>query len=51
MKRTLLLLTLFCMPVTHAQLNITIDGGNASALPIAVVDFCQSRNAFGHRHG
>ncbi len=24
---------------TQAQLNITIDGGNASALPIAVVDF------------
>ncbi|TDR23729.1 Tol-Pal system beta propeller repeat protein TolB [Marinicella litoralis] len=39
MKRLAYLLTLLVTFSGQAQLNITIDGGNASALPIAVVDF------------
>jgi TolB protein len=39
MKRLTLLLTLLMAFNSQAQLNITIDGGNASALPIAVADF------------
>ncbi|MEZ5471480.1 MAG: Tol-Pal system beta propeller repeat protein TolB [Marinicella sp.] len=46
MNRTtvLILLFLFCS-VSQAQLNITIDGGSASALPIAVVDFVNTGDA------
>jgi len=39
MKRLATLLTFLMTFNSQAQLNITIDGGNASALPIAVVDF------------
>ncbi len=45
MKRiAFLFLTLFTLNA-QAQLNITIDGGNASALPIAVVDFVNPNDA------
>lgn len=39
MKRIICLFVLFFSSHSGAQLNITIDGGNASALPIAVADF------------
>jgi len=39
MKRLVLLFIAVFTLNSQAQLNITIDGGNASALPIAVVDF------------
>ena len=39
MKQLVLMFTILFTLNSHAQLNITIDGGNASALPIAVVDF------------
>ncbi|WP_223786876.1 Tol-Pal system beta propeller repeat protein TolB [Marinicella meishanensis] len=39
MKRSLFLLILICSQTSWAQLNITIQGENVSALPIAVVDF------------
>jgi TolB protein len=39
MKRLLVIFTLLFAASSQAQLNITIDGGSASALPIAVVSF------------
>lgn len=39
MKRLLAICSLFITLNSQAQLNITIDGGSASALPIAVVNF------------
>lgn len=39
MKRLLAICSLLFTLNSQAQLNITIDGGSASALPIAVVDF------------
>ena len=45
MKKTLLLFVMLCSFHTQAQLNITIDGGNAAALPIAVADFVNRGDA------
>lgn len=44
MKRITLLVTLLWAFNSQAQLNITIDGGSASALPIAVADFVNTGN-------
>ncbi len=44
MKQILFLLTVLLTFDSQAQLNITIDGGNASALPIAVVDFVNPKD-------
>lgn len=46
MKRSIVFTLLFIFTsLSQAQLNITIDGGSASALPIAVVDFVNPGDA------